>query len=250
MKGWLNGFVRAMVAMAFAGTAWGGDGRMVQDGPEGRRWGSQRDLQVVANRCPEVFAAALGREVGEIEWLSPVADDEWAEYRDAEFLERLGVGDDLEHPLTDLWPRRGACWDGLARDLRTGEYLIIEAKAHVSELFGGGCKAGAKSRALIRKSLAETAASQGAEFTEEGWLGEAYQTGNRLAHLRFLREVRGVDARLVYVLFLNDAIAPEGECRADWEAAMERIEKDLLKLPEGYPLKEWKTVVFLDAPGE
>jgi hypothetical protein len=49
----------------------------------------------------------------EIEWRSPLAEDDYAEYRDQCFLDRLGIKPSI--PLEFFWPSRGPQWDGLAR---------------------------------------------------------------------------------------------------------------------------------------
>jgi hypothetical protein len=58
--------------------------------------GSQKWLQVLVNECPEridrVLAPSLGLTQRErVRWLSPLKDDNYAEYRDREFVARLGV---------------------------------------------------------------------------------------------------------------------------------------------------------------
>src|SRR5258706_11485960 len=49
-----------------------------------------------------------------IDWLSPLAKDEYAEYRDAAFLKLLKL-DHLVGQLAGFWPLRGPQWDALAR---------------------------------------------------------------------------------------------------------------------------------------
>lgn len=50
-------------------------------------------------------------------WLSPLQDDDYAEYRDAEFLHRLGL-DELVPSLKQFWPRSGPEWDALSKSER------------------------------------------------------------------------------------------------------------------------------------
>lgn len=86
--------------------------------------GSQRWLQLAVNRRPETLNAELRRKLdllpGEsITWRSPLEEDDFAEYRDEDFLVRLGV--DLErYPLRDFWPTRGPSL-GRSGDDRQGE---------------------------------------------------------------------------------------------------------------------------------
>ena len=98
--------------------------------------GSRRWLQIAVTRCPDVVDGAISRAIGlrqdeTIEWLSPLESEDFIEYRDQSFLERLGIN--LRHrQLSDFWPVGGPVWDGLART-STGRSLLIEAKANVPE---------------------------------------------------------------------------------------------------------------------
>jgi len=76
------------------------------------------------DRIRDAFAWASTER---IEWLSPVKSDEYAEYYDEEFLERLGVSN-VRVPLHSFWPRSGPRWDGLART-DSGKVILVEAKA-------------------------------------------------------------------------------------------------------------------------
>ncbi len=73
--------------------------------------GSQKWLQRLVNDDPDrlnvPIAAHLGLEgPGQVTWLSPVRDDSYAEYRDDEFLDLLGV--DLDRrPRREFWPSGG-----------------------------------------------------------------------------------------------------------------------------------------------
>lgn len=106
--------------------------------------GSQRQIQTYVNeRTSELSHAVVAAlqqwkldAVG-IRWVSPVAADRYSEYRDAEFLETIGEKH-LAPTLAEFWPRQGPCWDALAR-LDGGGCVLIEAKSHVSEVYGGGC---------------------------------------------------------------------------------------------------------------
>jgi hypothetical protein len=60
-----------------------------------------------------------------IEWLSPVSNDEHAEYFDKEFLERLGIDESkIKVPLKEFWPAGGPRWDGLGKT-NTNKYFLI-----------------------------------------------------------------------------------------------------------------------------
>jgi hypothetical protein len=67
-------------------------GRIIQ--PKGTK-GSLKWIQHVANECPYVLNARLNEHIGytsaqPIEWLSPKAEDDYAEYQDQDFLDLVG----------------------------------------------------------------------------------------------------------------------------------------------------------------
>lgn len=134
-----------------------------------------------------------------IRWVSPLADDDFAEYRDAAFLERLGIGR-LAGELSAFWPARGPQWDALG--LAGDEPILAEAKAHLREFWSPPTQAGAASRVRIEAAFAQVKDALGVR-AEVDWTGTFYQFANRLAHLWWLRS-QGVPAHLVFVDFLDD----------------------------------------------
>ena len=97
----------------------------------GERWPSLDDP--ILARINLVRKALPARE---IKWLSPLAADGYAEYRDEEFLRKLGV-EHLAADLREFWPARGPQWDALGRPDR-GDLRLIEAKSHVAEMSSTG----------------------------------------------------------------------------------------------------------------
>jgi hypothetical protein len=71
--------------------------------------------------------------VGEVRRAAPCASDEYAEYRERAFLDRVGVTLS-KRPLQSFWPAGGLQWDALGR-AESGEVVLVEAKAHITELF-------------------------------------------------------------------------------------------------------------------
>jgi hypothetical protein len=195
--------------------------------------GSQLQLQIYVNRRRDELSAAviealptLGADGPELEWRSPLEEDDFAEYRDEAFLGAIGCAD-LAADLKDFWPTRGPVWDGLAvAHLASGEngIVLVEAKSHPAEIYGRGSAAGASgtSRAIanreqIVQALASTQAWLGMRDQDpERWMGPVdderhslYQTANRLAHLYWLREALGPSGKarkawLAQVLFVED----------------------------------------------
>jgi hypothetical protein len=184
------------------------------------------------NEQPQTLNAVLLASIPDlegwtIEWVSPLAADEYQELRDRAFLDALGLGAHAE-ALSEFWPSRGPRWDALAR-LRSGSAagaLLVEAKAHATEIETGSCGAIAESSIeKIRESLTATAAHFGAPGFLENWLQRRYQQANRLAHLYFLEKV-GVPAWLANVYFLDDR-SHLPTTRDDWGPALAKVKDDM-----------------------
>jgi len=157
-----------------------------------------------------------------IEWLSPREHDEWAEYRDAEFLHRLGRHD-LVESLQAFWPKCGPRWDGLGKPTGDG-VVLVEAKSHLGELTSK-CGAGKDSLPLISGSLGWAKCRFGA-FATSNWHGPYYQYANRLAHVEFLRH-HGVDTVLVFVYFCDDTTMPKPVSAEEWMAHLPTVHSHL-----------------------
>ncbi|HYN80185.1 MAG TPA: hypothetical protein VES88_01680 [Gemmatimonadaceae bacterium] len=178
--------------------------------------GSLKWVQKMLAQSPNALETAVRTELAispnsTIDWTSPRADDRHAEYRDADFLEKLGL-ERFADDLRGFWPTRGPQWDalGLASD---GKVILVEAKAHVNEMTSS-CDAGERSREIIDQSLQLAKEHYGAEESAD-WASGYYQYANRLAHLDFLRQ-RGVDAHLVFIYVLNDRDMRGPSSAAGW----------------------------------
>src|SRR4051794_23515221 len=112
--------------------------------------GSLRWIQAIVNQYPEVLTAAIGG--GPIRWQSPLATDDYAEYRDDLALQKIGAGRAAAE-LTNFWPVGGPQWDALGHREDGREAVLVEAKAHVPELFSRPTDAAGNSLTLILKSL-------------------------------------------------------------------------------------------------
>ncbi|HEV8599613.1 MAG TPA: hypothetical protein VGQ69_09660 [Gemmatimonadales bacterium] len=179
--------------------------------------GSRRWIQHIVAKQPqlldEAFIAAGALRADEtIDWASPRAEDDWAEYRDGSFLGKIGCTRLLSE-LSHFWPTGGPQWDALGCGPRDTVFLL-EAKAHVSEM-DSNCHASPGSRFLIQQSLAQAKTAYGAK-PEADWLTGYYQYANRLAHLHFLRR-NGVPAWLGFVYFLNDHDMSGPQTSAGWQ---------------------------------
>ena len=106
--------------------------------------GSLRWVQQLVNRYPNVLAQAIGQQ--DVEWRSPLAADQLAEYWDQSFLDCLGI-DLANRSLKTFWPRSGPRWDALGR-VPGGAAILVEAKSHILEL-SSAARAVPKSRKMI-----------------------------------------------------------------------------------------------------
>lgn len=188
--------------------------------------GSLKWIQRAVNHRPDVLDAPLLARLGgaaAIEWVSPLESDDYAEYRDAGFLRRVGAGD-LVMRLDEFWPRRGPQWDALGVS-NAGDILLVEAKANLPELNSPGTAAGEMSRARINAALANTAKALACE-QKSPWSSTYFQLANRLAHLWFLR-AHGYPAWLVLVNFVGDADVGGPHTAAEWEAAYQDAEREM-----------------------
>ena len=215
--------------------------------PTGAR-GSLKWIQRATNESwpsldDPVLAALPGAH--RIEWLSPLEADDFAEYRDCDFLERLGRGD-LFSALQDFWPARGPQWDALGRT-DGGHLLLVEAKAHIAEMCSPGTAATASSRERIEARLSEVATKLGARQNRAAWTDFFYQLANRIAHLDFLR-TQGASAYLVVVNFLNDPEMKGPSSLEAWEAAYE-VAFHVMGLQKRHPLAPYIFEVYPDVGG-
>jgi len=163
---------------------------------------SEHWMRVAVNECTEALNARIAELFGwgsgeSIHWLSPVVEDEYAEYFDGEFLQRLGLPP-LAVSLSTFWPASGPRWDGLAKT-SSGKILLVEAKAYVEEAVDYRSHAGSESLGRIHAALAEAKQAFGAALE-------------------------------AYLLFLNFADAPDGPepCSVEqWRGANRLVKKCL-----------------------
>jgi len=190
--------------------------------------GSQKWLQTLDHTIQQALNDRLRPHLrltaaDEIEWLSPLEEDDYAEYQDKAFLERVSVR--LEkRSLKSFWPPGGPVWDGLAKTSR-GDIVLVEAKSHISEMVSS-CQAKEPSLTKIQNSLTETARFYKAD-PEADWLNGYYQYANRLAHLYLLRHLNGIPAWLVFVCFVNDTVMSGPKSKTEWQAAMADVHRHL-----------------------
>ena len=214
--------------------------------PQGTR-GSLKWIQALVNQRSDL----LNRLVREncrlepdeaIEWVSPLADDQYAEYGDDAFLRRLGV--ELGRwPLREFWPRLGPQWDALGHT-DGGAVFLVEAKANIPEFVSPA--SGAKSPtsiALIDDSLKEVQRFLRVD-TKIDWSGKLYQYANRIAHLYLLRKLNRLPAYLLFIYFIGDEDVDGPQTAGEWKAAIEVAER-VLGLPARHRLSDYVADIFV-----
>ena len=162
---------------------------------EGAR-GSLKWLQRAIEHKPQIIQP---KNLPTINWRSPLRSDEFAEYRDASFLNRIGC-QSLVDQLSAFWPSRGPQWDALG--VFDNGVLLVEAKAHINEFFSPPSQASQRSLLRIKTSLQAVAEDLGSNCGED-WHRLYFQYANRIAHLAFMRQ-NGVNAHLALIGFVGD----------------------------------------------
>lgn len=176
--------------------------------------GSQFWTQKLIRDFPDVLEAAI--DARPITWSSPLVTDDYAEYWDEAFLERLQLRLD-GRPLQSFWPRSGPRWDALGR-VTGGAALLLEAKSHIAEMTSG-CRASPTARAKVERAFAEVGRGWGIAPTS-AWLSGYYQYANRLAHAYLLNELNTAPTFVVFLHLVNDRTMPEPATLGEWKAAI------------------------------
>ena len=195
--------------------------------------GSQRQIQLYVNKHAAMLSQSIKlanpsvQRDAKIEWVSPLQNKQYQEYWDGTFLDVLGLGA-FRQQLADFWPKGGPHWDALAKVEHARKFgaILVEAKAHPTEIYNDkGSDASPESRKSIEASLRRTCEWLKVPYGPI-WIGRLYQSGNRFAHLYFLREVAGVDAWLVNVYFLDDR-SFKATSRDQWTPALANVKTEL-----------------------
>jgi hypothetical protein len=184
--------------------------------------GSLKDIQVLINKNQDVIDKLLKSNFNDLAneqiiWSSPIEQDDYAEYRDNDFLLKVGLDPKVIH-LDTFWPLRGPQWDALAKT-ESGKIVLVEAKANIQEIVSPATRAGEDSKKLIKESLNETK-----EFLNRtnniDWTDKFYQYTNRLAHLYFLREKCKKPTFLVNIYFMGDETVSGPKTKQEWDEAL------------------------------
>jgi len=208
--------------------------------------GSLKDIQKLINQNNEILNGLIKSKIkrlnsSNIEWVSPLLEDDYAEYSDNHFISRLNIK--LKKELKTFWPTRGPQWDALGKT-ECNEVLLIEAKANIPEIVSSGTSAkSSESLKLINKSLEETKAFLNIDNNID-WSNKFYQYTNRIAHLYFLREINEISAFLVNIYFYNDSTVNGPTSKKEWLAAIE-VMKNYLGVKRN-KLSKYMVDLFID----
>jgi hypothetical protein len=207
--------------------------------------GSLRDIQVLVNMSGNLFTSKIKEQIiiksERIDWVSPLKDDDYSEYGDSGFIEKLGI-QDLKTSLNTFWPKRGPQWDalGIGNDR---EYFLVEAKANIDEIVSPETKASGKSLEMIRRSFDDLKKYLNVN-NKIDWSGPFYQYTNRLAHLYFLRVLNKLSANLISVYFIGDDSVSGPKSVEEWSAAL-MVMKRYLGLGT-HKLSKYTAEIFVD----
>jgi len=208
--------------------------------------GSLKNLQVTINKEKKYLGAKISKVIGKqmnIDWKSPLKADDYAEYRDEDFLKKLGLlNKKMKYPLTNFWPNNGPQWDALG--VSDDEIILVEAKANIPEMVSPGTKAKPDSRREIENSLDEVKKYLSVSDTID-WTGTFYQYVNRIAHLYYLREKNKIKAHLLFIYFINGVSVNGPKTKDEWLGAIQTMEC-YLGLSKKHKLREYIHDIFID----
>lgn len=219
----------------------------------GDGYGSECHLLRYMGRHRDILDRAILAATGgsSIKWLD-YPFDKSRRWLDGEWTGLSFLPDDstARKAWASWWPRSGRAqnWDAVGKISAGGrdEWLLVEAKAHVSEI-ESHCAASPKSRTLITRALSETREALGGGLGQgENWLTGYYQYANRLAVLHFLNR-HNVAARLLFLYFVGDRRPDAFVCPKDeegWREALDRQDA-AIGLPYDHGLADRVHKIFL-----
>lgn len=208
--------------------------------------GSLKNLQVAINKKKKYLDAEISKVIKKqinINWRSPLQSDDYAEYRDEDFLRRLGILNKIKYLLSNFWPNYGPQWDALG--VSGEEIILVEAKANIPEMVSSGTGAkNPQSIKKIRNSLDEVKKYLSVSDSID-WTGTFYQYVNRIAHLYYLREKNKIKAHLLFIYFINDITVHVPKTKDEWLGAIQTMEC-YLGLAKKHKLRKYIHDIFID----
>ena len=197
--------------------------------------GSKLCTQICVNNIEDDFDNKTGKIVrksrkhllddllghGNINWLSPLASDSFKEYYLETIAKKFPKETGLENMDWSFWKAtRKPQWDavGIGED---DTLIIVEAKAHTSEIEGRGSNAKGDSY-LQKKEQIENIMGK-----DPIWMKEYYQTANRILYLSKLKEYYGSNRNvvLVFLNFIND-VSYIPESKEVWNEYLKKMKQN------------------------
>lgn len=185
--------------------------------------GSLKNIQLLINKNQALIDVIIKSKFAELKediiyWKSPMQNDDFAEYRDNDFIKQLGL-DNKIIKLEEFWPKKGPQWDAFATTNK-GNIILVEAKANIPEMVTPPSRAGQISKNKIDKSLRIVKDYLGIK-NEIDWSGKYYQYINRLAHLYFFRFKHNQPTYLLNIYFIGDKSVSGPETIQEWKGALQ-----------------------------
>ena len=208
--------------------------------------GSLKNLQDAINKKKKYLNAEISKVIGKqmnIDWKSPLKADDYAEYRDEDFLKKLGILNEIKYLLRNFWPNNGPQWDALG--VCDDEIILVEAKANIPEMVSPRTSAkNPQSINKIKNSLNKVKKYLSVRDSID-WTGTFYQYVNRIAHLYYLREKNQIKAHLLFIYFINDVTVRGPKTKDEWLGAIQTMEC-YLGLAKKYKLRKYIHDIFID----
>ncbi len=154
---------------------------------------------------------------GPIEWLDFPYEDKRisgdGEWKGIDCFKELGEEKygEIETEWKQFWPKSGSAmsWDGV---FRIGEtWFFVEAKAHEEESYQKCSSKDKNNRDKICKAFSETQKWLGAKQSISWIKTDCYQLANRFAFIHFCKKNCDINAKLVYIGFINGFRLKVGE---------------------------------------
>lgn len=161
--------------------------------------------------------------IGKINWLSPLAEDDYAEYKlNQNYIVNL-IG--IPKTFYDFWPSNQPQWDaiGMTKD----EIVLVEAKAHLQELNSNLSAKSEESKILINESMRKVFDKYFSNGNFDKWTRGYYQLGNRLTFLKTMNDLLETDGRKIKLVLLN--IVGDYTYRPTSETEWKKSYRDIFK---------------------
>ena len=156
-------------------------------------------------------------------------------------LSFLGESQSIKGYIKSDWQS----WDAIFK--LEDSFYLVEAKAHIEEMRSDCSSDEIKSQEKIKDYICNNLNGLGISINRDMCLVNYYQLANRLATAAFLKN-NGIDARCIYIYFMNGYEKPNDFKNASAEMFIDEINKEKAFLGlEGEHLEDLLYHVFIDA---